>query len=194
MKEPSELQIVRNYQNAFRAKGGRAMVADDTDATFMMPDATGELWLHVHAWTDRIDMDIVETAAMKQEVEVSAGEMAEALATAGHLAIYGIQFDTGKAVVQPSSGKVLDEIGTLLASDPTLTLRIEGHTDNVGAKATNLDLSKRRAEAVKAALVSRGVAASRLTTNGLGDTRPVADNATESGRARNRRVELVKQN
>jgi outer membrane protein OmpA-like peptidoglycan-associated protein len=96
-------------------------------------------------------------------------------------------------VITPASDRVLDQIVNLLREDTSLKLSIQGHTDNVGSKAANLDLSKRRADAVKAALVSRGIDAGRLTTDGFGDTKPVADNAAEPGRARNRRVELVKQ-
>jgi outer membrane protein OmpA-like peptidoglycan-associated protein len=192
-KEPSELQILRNYENAVKAKGGRLVVRSDVEETLMMAGSQGELWLSVHAWTDRIDLEIVQTAAMKQEVEVTAGEMAKALAATGHIAVYGIQFDTGKSVITPASDRVLDQIVNLLREDTSLKLSIQGHTDNVGSKAANLDLSKRRADAVKAALVSRGIDAGRLTTDGFGDTKPVADNAAEPGRARNRRVELVKQ-
>jgi len=80
----------------------------------------------------------------------------------------------------------------VLQADATLRLEIQGHTDNVGAPAANLKLSQDRAAAVKAYLVQGGVAAARLTTSGLGDTKPVADNRTDAGRAENRRVELVK--
>ncbi|MEO7135452.1 MAG: OmpA family protein, partial [Vicinamibacterales bacterium] len=84
-------------------------------------------------------------------------------------------------------------IGELLKGDAALKVEIQGHTDNVGAAAANLKLSQDRAAAVKAALVqSHGIAATRVTTVGLGDTKPVADNATDEGRTQNRRVELVK--
>jgi len=80
-----------------------------------------------------------------------------------------------------------------MKSDPALKLEIQGHTDNVGAPAANLKLSPERAASVRAYLVaSAGVAPARLTTAGLGDTKPIGDNKTEAGRAQNRRVELVK--
>ena len=111
----------------------------------------------------------------------------------GTLTLHGVLFDTAKSDIRPESNAVLDELAALLKKDAALNLKINGHTDNVGAKAANLALSRSRAAAVKAALVSRGVAAGRLTAEGYGDTRPVADNSAEEGRRQNRRVELVKQ-
>ena len=194
-KEPSLLQVVRNYENAFKAKGGRVIAssADAGTATLVLPSkGGGELWLGIQAYPDRIDMDIIETAAMKQEVEVSATDMAAALASAGRVALYGILFDTGKATLRPESAATIEAIATLLRTDAALRLSVEGHTDNVGVGGANLDLSKRRAEAVVAALIAKGIASSRLTATGFGDTKPVADNTTDTGRAKNRRVELVK--
>jgi outer membrane protein OmpA-like peptidoglycan-associated protein len=129
---------------------------------------------------------------MEQKVELSADEMGKALAASGRIALYGILFDTGKDAIKPESEKVLGEIAALLARDKALTLRIEGHTDNVGKPADNLALSKRRAEAVKRWLVGKGVADARLEAAGLGDTKPVAPNGTDEGRAKNRRVELAR--
>ena len=83
-------------------------------------------------------------------------------------------------------------IADALKADGELALEIQGHTDNVGAAAANLTLSRERAAAVKAALVKAGIDEGRLTTSGFGDTQPVADNSTDEGRARNRRVELVR--
>src|SRR5688572_2859253 len=118
----------------------------------------------------------------------------DALATRGRWATQGILFATGKAELQPESRPVLKEIAAALKQHADLKILIEGHTDNVGAPATNLALSDARAAAVKAALVAEyGAAGDRITTKGLGDTKPTVPNATANGRAQNRRVEIVKQ-
>jgi len=118
----------------------------------------------------------------------------DALTSKGRWATQGILFATGKADLQPESRPVLKEIAATLKQHADLKILIEGHTDNVGAAASNLTLSDVRAAAVKATLVADyGVAADRLTTRGLGDTKPSAPNTTATGRAQNRRVEIVKQ-
>lgn len=120
--------------------------------------------------------------------------MYDALNAKGRWATHGILFATGKAELQPESRAVLKEIAATLTQHGDLKLLIEGHTDNVGAPASNLALSDARAAAVKAALVADyGIDGARLATKGLGDTKPAAPNATAAGRAQNRRVELVKQ-
>ena len=138
-------------------------------------------------------MQIIETGSMVQKVEFSADEMAAAVASTGTVTLHGILFDTAKADIQPESGTVLDEVARMMSGNSDLKFRIDGHTDNVGSPASNLTLSRSRAAAVKAALVSRGVAATRLTSEGFGDTKAVADNNSEAGRSQNRRVELVRQ-
>ena len=103
-------------------------------------------------------------------------------------------FDTGKADIQPASKASLDQIGALLKQQTALKLHVVGHTDNVGTLPANLDLSKRRADAVAAALAKDyGIAKDRLTANGVGSLAPVASNSSDAGKAKNRRVELVLQ-
>jgi len=117
----------------------------------------------------------------------------DALAAKGRWATQGILFATGKADVQPESRPVLKEIASTLKQHAGLKILIEGHTDNVGAAASNLALSDARAAAVKAALVAEhGSDAARITTKGLGDTKPAVPNTNAAGRAQNRRVEVVK--
>jgi OmpA-OmpF porin, OOP family len=140
-------------------------------------------------------LDIVEAGQLQQNmVTVSASEMAKAMASTGRVALYGILFDTAKADIKPESKAALEEIAKLLKAEPNFKLRVVGHTDNQGGLDSNIALSKRRAEAVNAALAAQhGIAAARLSAFGVADLAPVASNADEAGRAKNRRVELVPQ-
>lgn len=123
----------------------------------------------------------------------SAPDISKTIFSSGRYVTHGIQFDVNSATLKPESRPVLQQIAEALAAAPTLKVRIEGHTDSTGDPAKNLDLSKRRAESVKKALVEQfKIAADRLTTDGFGDTKPAATNDTPQGRAENRRVEFVK--
>jgi outer membrane protein OmpA-like peptidoglycan-associated protein len=127
-------------------------------------------------------------------ITVDAASLANDINRTGHASVYGIYFDTGKADVKPESDATLKEVAKLLQGDPMLKLYVVGHTDNVGTLASNMDLSRRRANAVTQLLTTKyGVAAARLSAQGDGPTAPVASNDSEDGRAKNRRVELVKQ-
>ncbi len=142
------------------------------------------------------DSDGVEITSVTFRVSGSLNSeaMAKSIAETGKVTLYGIKFDFNQATIKPESEPVLKEVGLLLQQQPDLKLLIQGHTDNVGKPAYNLDLSKKRAESVKVYLVQNfKVDAARLTTEGFGDTRPIAKNDTEQGRAQNRRVELAKQ-
>jgi OOP family OmpA-OmpF porin len=123
---------------------------------------------------------------------VDAATMAKGLGDKGHIALYGIYFDTDRAALKPESRPTLDEIAKLLNGQPTLNVFIVGHTDSQGSFEHNMTLSRQRAEAVAAALAtSHNIARGRLRTAGVGMLSPVGSNATEDGRALNRRVELV---
>jgi outer membrane protein OmpA-like peptidoglycan-associated protein len=123
--------------------------------------------------------------------EVSVNELVEKLNKDGFLTLY-VNFDTGKATIKPDSDKTLDDAAAALKAASGLKIEVGGHTDNVGTPQANEKLSDERAKAVMAALVKRGVAANRLTAKGYGQSSPIADNRSEDGRAKNRRVELVK--
>jgi OOP family OmpA-OmpF porin len=151
--------------------------------------------LHIPSGRSEVVINIVEVKPMETGmVAVNAAALARDIGKSGHVAVYEILFDTGKADLKPESEPALQEIAKLLKENAALKLHVVGHTDNVGALAMNLDLSKRRAAAVMQALTSRhGIAATRLNAEGVGPLAPVASNDSEEGRAKNRRVELVKQ-
>jgi outer membrane protein OmpA-like peptidoglycan-associated protein len=135
---------------------------------------------------------VVELGAIEDKM-IDAAAMAKGLAEAGHIALYGIYFDTDKAVLKAESAPTLAEIAKLLKADAALeTVYIVGHTDNQGAYDYNLNLSRRRAASIAAELVAKhAIAATRLKTAGVGFLAPMASNANEAGRALNRRTELV---
>jgi outer membrane protein OmpA-like peptidoglycan-associated protein len=120
-------------------------------------------------------------------------QMTKDLEDFGRTRIYGINFDTDSDVIKPESKSTLDKIAAVMKAKPDWKLRVEGHTDASGGDAHNNQLSQKRAESVKAYLVTSGIDAARLTSSGLGSTKPVAGNDTASGRTQNRRVELAKE-
>lgn len=103
----------------------------------------------------------------------------------------GVLFDSGKADLRPAAGPELDSLAAFLQKYPRIRVGISGHTDDVGTDADNLDLSARRAQAVYAHLLAKGIPAAQVEWKAFGETRPIADNTTEEGRQRNRRVECV---
>jgi outer membrane protein OmpA-like peptidoglycan-associated protein len=120
------------------------------------------------------------------------GEVKRDLVAKGRARLVGILFDSDSAKLKPQSLPALDEVAKILTSEPSWFITIEGHTDSTSTPAHNQTLSEQRAKAVLDYLVSKGVDPKRLTALGFGQSKPVADNATELGRAQNRRVELVK--
>ena len=108
------------------------------------------------------------------------------------IVLEGVNFETAKNALLPSAKKILDQVAASLAAYPTAQVAIHGHTDNVGGAKYNMKLSSGRAEAVKAYLVSKGIDAARITTKGFGFTKPIADNSTPEGRAKNRRIEFIR--
>jgi OmpA-OmpF porin, OOP family len=149
-------------------------------------------------WPETFDkvmvvLDVVEVGRMERRmVDPKADEMKRGLDQNGKVALYGIQFDFNKAEIKPDSAGTLEEIAKLLQANAGLKLYVVGHTDGVGTVAYNKDLSEKRAAAVVQWLVAKHrIAADRLTPAGVGPLAPVATNATEEGRAKNRRVELV---
>ena len=193
--KPSELQILRNYENAVTKLGGTLVYAENARETLKLAKDGKEYWVEIWAeFTGKYGLTIVEKEGMKQDIVVSAETISKDLKSTGHIAIYGILFDVNKADIKPESAQAISEIAKLLQSDPGLKVYVVGHTDATGVLEHNLRLSQERAESVLQALVrTHGIAAARLRSFGAGPFAPVASNDSDDGRAKNRRVELVKQ-
>lgn len=194
-QQPSALAVVRNYENAIKAAGGTVLFVDTNRwMNGKLVKDGKEVWAQAEKGNGLIWLHVVEKGEMTQEVVADAAALGNDLRSAGHAAVYGILFDTGKADIKPESSQAIGEIAKLLKGDAGLKLHVVGHTDSVGGVDANLKLSQARAEAVLAALVKdHGIAAGRLRSFGNGPFAPVASNDAEDGRAKNRRVELVKQ-
>ena len=199
-KQPSPLQLIRNYQNALKGIGGQVVYerlpkdGDGGETTMRVATGGKDVWVRVEpdifsAPAQSYKIWIVEVAALQQVV--SANKLLDELNRNGFIALY-INFDTGKADLKADGTATVAEIVKALKAAPQMKVAIEGHTDNVGQPAANKALSQRRAQSVMAAIAAGGVDAKRLSAAGFGQEKPVADNRSEEGRAKNRRVELVK--
>lgn len=193
--KPSELQILRNFENAVKTLGGTSLYAEKSRETFQLLKDGKEIWIEVTTeFTGKYGLVVIEKSLMDQDIVANAGALLSALKSAGHVAVGGIYFDTGKSTIKPESDQAIGEVAKLLKGDPSLNVYVVGHTDNVGALESNMKLSQARAEAVMDMLVKKhGIAGSRMKSFGDGPYAPVSSNDTDEGRAKNRRVELVKQ-
>ncbi|QSI29045.1 OmpA family protein [Variovorax sp. RKNM96] len=137
---------------------------------------------------------VVETKAMESDkiVFVDATAMQKGLEQNGRVNLYGIHFDLDKDTIKPESQPTIDEIAKLMRANPQLRVQVVGHTDAQGEEPHNADLSRRRSVSVIAALAKTGVDGRRFTSRGAGSKEPVAPNTSEDGRAKNRRVELMR--
>ena len=202
-KQASELQILRNYAGAVRKMGGKVLIegqCSDCDAstcsgnimTGQVTKGSANLWVQVIPCNggSTYSLVVVEKEAMKQDV--TASDLLDTLNSQGSVAVY-INFDIDKSTIKSDSRPVIEQIVKLLQDNSDLKVRIDGHTDNTGTPARNKTLSTQRAQAVMDVLVKEGIGAKRLSAKGWGQEKPLADNGTEEGRAKNRRVEIVKQ-
>jgi len=183
----SEIQVFRNFETALK-KAGFTLDYEESPGTITAHKGSTWYWLQ-NSGSYYYQTIVVEK---QMEQEVTAGNLADEINKSGHVAVYGIHFDTGKASIQPDSESVLEQIVQLLQQNPDLKLRVEGHTDSQGNAAANQALSEKRAQAVVAWLTGKGINGTRLVAKGFGAAKPVADNGREDGRTKNRRVELVK--
>jgi outer membrane protein OmpA-like peptidoglycan-associated protein len=201
-QKASVIQIMRNYANAIKSMGGtviyegapqNAECAENNGINMVIGKAVkdgNELWVEVASLGgDDYYLTIIIKELMKQDV--TASDMFEAINRDGHIALY-INFDTGKSIIRDESKPIIEQIVLMLKSNPDLKISVEGHTDNVGTPASNKTLSESRAKSVVSAIVGQGISADRLSPAGYGQDKPIADNNTEEGRAKNRRVELVR--
>jgi OOP family OmpA-OmpF porin len=202
-KKSSVIQISRNYANAIKNMGGtvifegapqNAECADNNGLQMVVGKIIqkgNEMWVEVVPTGDGGDyyLTLIVKEAMKQDVTASA--MLDSLNRKGSIALY-INFDTGKSTIKPESKSIIAQIVEMLKSNPDLKISVEGHTDNVGNQKLNKTLSENRAKSVVSAIVTEGIDVKRLSSVGHGQDKPIADNKTEEGRAKNRRVELVK--
>ncbi len=201
-QKSSVIQISRNYVNAIKSMGG-TVIFEGAPQTAECADNNGlqmvigkvvkdgnEMWIEVVSFNgDDYNLTIVLKELMKQDVTANA--MLDSLNKKGYIALY-INFDTGKSTIKPESKSIIVQIVEMLKANLDLKISVEGHTDNVGAPKSNKVLSEDRAKAVVAAIVAEGIDNKRLSSIGHGQDKPIADNKTEEGRAKNRRVELVK--
>jgi len=220
----SALEVYRNYETALKNAGFQTLFScaktcgeAPPSSAFPIDDAFGNyaadtrylaaklardsgdvyvaLWVYDSTFDIKTFLGVIESKPMESGlVTVNAATLAADIGRTGHASVYGIYFDTGKADVKPESDGTLKEIAKLLQQNPQLKLYVVGHTDNQGTLDMNMDLSKRRADAVLTVLTAKyGVATAKLRALGDGPSAPVASNDEEPGRAKNRRVELVKQ-
>jgi len=218
----SALEFHRNYENAIAALGGKKIsetqftdefvkasggrdaiekywhsvspVEDDEHYSYLIRSPNKEFWIHIATGATPLHgyVTVLEKEGMKQSVAVlDASAMKKALDKDGHVALY-INFDVDKASLRSDSQAVINEIHKLLTANAELKLSIEGHTDSTGSPDHNRQLSTARAHSVLGALTGFGINPARLNAKGFGPDKPIADNTSEASRAKNRRVELVK--
>jgi outer membrane protein OmpA-like peptidoglycan-associated protein len=198
----TNLQIYQNYETALLKAGavqlnsGFTRSADEVRLghhIFRLPAKAGQAPVHVLLYVNSPELyvlTVIEPAAAPQEIQV--GELQDQLKSTGWATLY-VEFDTGKSDLRPEAQGAIRAIVELMRQSAQLRISVDGHTDNVGDPVSNRKLSQARAQSVMAAVVAQGVPASRLSAKGFGPDVPIADNRLEAGRAKNRRVELMRQ-
>ena len=193
-KTTSALQLFRNFENALNKINAivAKVIETGNSSSFITAKIAKngmETWVCIYCSDNEYQLYIVEKEAMVQVIQ--ANEMLDALNKDGFIALY-INFDTGKSTIKDDSQPIIDQIFNLLNDNQALKVSVEGHTDNTGTVDGNKKLSEDRAKAVADALTKKGINKTRLATKGWGQERPIADNRTDEGKTKNRRVEIVK--
>ena len=187
-------EIKANYTRAVQAIGGeRYGLNRATRANFRIPTVDGGLsWLKLVLKSGGIyELELIDEAQLELAVTFDAEGLTKQLLEEGRVSIYEILFATDQDQLLPGSGAALDVISQVLLAQPSLSVEIQGHTDSTGTVAGNQELSSKRADTVKAALALYGIPAAKMRTKGYGASMPIADNGTEEGRQRNRRVDFA---
>jgi len=192
----SGLESQDNYRAVLKDLGAQILYEDtssDPGEVDARLDNNGKtVWIQVTSVYAGVNVDVVEEKSLQLSIKPpEVNELKAALDKDGHVALY-INFDFNKATLKPDAQPVIAQVLALLKANPTLKLSIQGHTDGIGTHDYNVTLSQARAAAVVATLKAQGIAAARLTSAGFGPDKPIAPNDTDIGRAKNRRVELVK--
>jgi outer membrane protein OmpA-like peptidoglycan-associated protein len=185
--------VFHNVDNAIKQAGGKMLTylsAPKDTHVYLVDKGQHKTWIVLDNRVDNLFyIAYIESKPMEQVVKVN--QLEDAIQKSGFATLY-INFENNKFALPADAAPTIDEIVNLLKKQTTWRLSVEGHTDNVGSAASNQTLSQNRANSVMQAIVAGGIDASRLTAKGFGSTVPVADNRTDQGRAKNRRVELVK--
>lgn len=188
----SDLDIQTNYRNALAALGAEVLLTDGRNTYARFENKGQSIWVHIYSQETDITIDVIEEKPFQISLKPpEATALKKALDHDGHIALY-VNFEFNKATLSPSATPTIAQVVKLLKDDPRLKVEIDGHTDNIGGHDYNQKLSEARAAAIVTAIMAQGIAKDRLRSAGFGPDKPIADNATAEGRAKNRRVELVK--
>jgi OOP family OmpA-OmpF porin len=190
----SPLELGRNTETALKNAGFNILYTDvySGGARFYMTAQKDGQWVKLYVVSDAYELTAIKQKQMEQVMTANADGWAQQINQSGRVSVYGINFDTGKSTIRPDSEPALNELVKLLKANTAWAMAVAGHTDNVGTQASNVVLSRERAQSVISWLSAHGIDGARLVPAGFGDTRPVAENKDEAGRQKNRRVDLVK--
>jgi OmpA-OmpF porin, OOP family len=187
--EVGALKIIRNFSNAIKKIGGTAYEQYNNRVYLYLKQGNKETWAEVFAGDYDYDLTVVEKGEVEQEITANA--ILKELNETGKAILY-INFDSGKATIKKESMPIVEQIIEMMKQAKDIKLSVEGHTDSDGSNDSNLKLSEARAKAVVEAITKGGIDAERLSSAGFGEEKPISDNSTDEGKAKNRRVELIK--
>lgn len=173
-------------------KSGKVIAGiTDVRGTFSTQIPSGDTYsIKIDAIGEELDYNTLEVPNIPDNAEFGVMEIQIFYDLPEMMTLSNLHFQTGKSLIQPESFATLDKLAEYMKRKPQMNIRIEGHTDNQGSDASNIVLSEQRAESVQKYLISKGVAATRISSEGKGASQPIADNTSAAGRAKNRRTEI----